>query len=359
VSDHLFSSMSEFLGFGALPPESVARDVLGIGSSLPLDAAAIRATFRWQVKRLRPDLGDAGADGLTRSDVDGDATAARLEALLWARDDLLERARKAELAGSVTVGVSPAGGTGGSRNAKPRPLVTDRLSATRSALSSRNAALLALVDREFERCKRWGLLESSHRWKGKSEAELFTALAKDARLVCVDCAEPLEGAIYLVRDRDRQTVVGNGRRGRCASCHAERARQADEKRWPIVISEARRCRCGTEIYCTGDTYDSQSWWWAKASETCSPLCAREQANADARDRRRELRAGRTCAVCGEEFEPTRADARYCSSACRQDAYRKRKLGADPSQNGARARPRRPGRAAGPDRDPMATEISRA
>lgn len=31
-----------------------------------------------------------------------------------------------------------------------------------------------------------------------------------------------------------------------------------------------------------------------------------------------------CAVCGEEFNASRADARYCSSACRQDAYRMRK-----------------------------------
>jgi transposase len=33
-----------------------------------------------------------------------------------------------------------------------------------------------------------------------------------------------------------------------------------------------------------------------------------------------------CVVCKEEFTASRADARYCSNACRQDAYRKRKLG---------------------------------
>jgi hypothetical protein len=33
-----------------------------------------------------------------------------------------------------------------------------------------------------------------------------------------------------------------------------------------------------------------------------------------------------CAVFGEAFTTSRADARYCSSACRQDAYRKRKVG---------------------------------
>jgi hypothetical protein len=34
-----------------------------------------------------------------------------------------------------------------------------------------------------------------------------------------------------------------------------------------------------------------------------------------------------CRVCGAEFSPSRADARYRSNACRQDAYRKRKVGA--------------------------------
>jgi hypothetical protein len=32
---------------------------------------------------------------------------------------------------------------------------------------------------------------------------------------------------------------------------------------------------------------------------------------------------RPCVGCGETFEPTRADAQYCSSACRQQAYRHR------------------------------------
>ncbi len=34
-----------------------------------------------------------------------------------------------------------------------------------------------------------------------------------------------------------------------------------------------------------------------------------------------------CAVCPETFTASRGDARYCSNACRQDAYRKRKVGA--------------------------------
>jgi hypothetical protein len=41
-------------------------------------------------------------------------------------------------------------------------------------------------------------------------------------------------------------------------------------------------------------------------------------------RRAEARgATRVCAECGETFEPTRADAKFCSGGCKQKAYRKR------------------------------------
>ena len=38
----------------------------------------------------------------------------------------------------------------------------------------------------------------------------------------------------------------------------------------------------------------------------------------------------TCPCCGEQFLPIRADARYCSNACRQKDYRKRKVTAHAS-----------------------------
>jgi len=51
---------------------------------------------------------------------------------------------------------------------------------------------------------------------------------------------------------------------------------------------------------------------------CSKLClCRAQA-----DRRRKDAQPQRCA-CGEMFTPTRSDARHCSNACRQAAYRKR------------------------------------
>lgn len=52
---------------------------------------------------------------------------------------------------------------------------------------------------------------------------------------------------------------------------------------------------------------------------CSGACARAYYNAQ---RARVVHAIQACAQCGKGFEPTRADAKFCSSACRQRAHRK-------------------------------------
>ena len=49
-------------------------------------------------------------------------------------------------------------------------------------------------------------------------------------------------------------------------------------------------------------------------------------NARRAERRAAAREGLTCAVCDTTFNPSRSDARYCSAACRQRAYRRRKVG---------------------------------
>src|SRR5262245_46376784 len=56
---------------------------------------------------------------------------------------------------------------------------------------------------------------------------------------------------------------------------------------------------------------------------CCQRCAPAARAARARERRRLARCDRSCERCGETFEPKRADAKFCSSACRQAAYRHR------------------------------------
>ena len=52
-------------------------------------------------------------------------------------------------------------------------------------------------------------------------------------------------------------------------------------------------------------------------------CAAGRHNERQREWRRQGRAGRDCESCGDTFTPPRSDARYCSPACRQKAYRER------------------------------------
>ena len=77
MSAEPLDSLSDFLGLGAKPPESVARKVLGIGTTLPLSREGVRAAFRFRVKLLRPDLSDAAADDLRLRDVTPEAEAGR------------------------------------------------------------------------------------------------------------------------------------------------------------------------------------------------------------------------------------------------------------------------------------------
>jgi hypothetical protein len=57
---------------------------------------------------------------------------------------------------------------------------------------------------------------------------------------------------------------------------------------------------------------------------CSKACYWRQLRARRKAEREPIAV--ICEACGGRFEPPRRGARYCSSACRQDAYRQRKAG---------------------------------
>jgi endogenous inhibitor of DNA gyrase (YacG/DUF329 family) len=72
--------------------------------------------------------------------------------------------------------------------------------------------------------------------------------------------------------------------------------------------------CGRPVHDERNTYRT----------FCSEQCRHAGNLAAARDERRRARgATRACEPCGDQFEPTRSDSRFCSSACRQAAYRRR------------------------------------
>lgn len=134
----------------------------------------------------------------------------------------------------------------------------------------------------------------------------------------------------------------------CYGCGVRTRRHFDEgdvvfRRWrlhPETLHEPRRRHLGWYFEeCVHSWHPS---WWRRRVEpvpcaagcgvlvthpyqqrtitTCSPRCAAVAAAA----RRAAHRTGRACADCGQPFQPGRADAVFCSDACRQRAYRKRK-----------------------------------
>jgi len=84
----------------------------------------------------------------------------------------------------------------------------------------------------------------------------------------------------------------------------------------VTPSEANRCRVTSPCPGCGMTLMTH---WRYSTSFCSERCRKR----DARKRAQVERAEIECAACHIMFRPTRSDAAYCSSACRQSAYRQR------------------------------------
>ena len=83
--------------------------------------------------------------------------------------------------------------------------------------------------------------------------------------------------------------------------------------WTHGGLSSRRCHCGRQ-FVTGTR---------SLRTNCSIMCEREVARRGRQNKRDSKRS--SCLGCGESYRPSRADALYCSNACRQRAYRQRQL----------------------------------
>jgi hypothetical protein len=120
---------------------------------------------------------------------------------------------------------------------------------------------------------------------------------------CYECDAELTKTVCRVRIRGNWIVPV------CPAC----ARKADHPYGYGWHSDSGRCEgCGRKVI------EPSRWTWGgRRIVACSERC---------RERARRLRpqpAARKCDSCGKSFKPSRVDARYCSSACRQKAYRRR------------------------------------
>ena len=80
--------------------------------------------------------------------------------------------------------------------------------------------------------------------------------------------------------------------------------------------------CGRVFYTTIYTKKYCHSYW----------CGNQANNRRQREYHQMRRQDLVCQCCGEKFTPKRADARYCSNACRQKDYRKRVTDAASAQN---------------------------
>jgi hypothetical protein len=115
-------------------------------------------------------------------------------------------------------------------------------------------------------------------------------------LQCMDCA-PVYIPTWIKRD-------GFGRT--CETCGRRVAFDYDE---PRLLDDA-------------DPPPDPPPGWRRAF--CSEVCAYRFHNRVRDERAAAARAGRSCEQCGETFDATRSDQRYCSPACKQRAYRERR-----------------------------------
>jgi hypothetical protein len=170
---------------------------------------------------------------------------------------------------------------------------------------------------------------SNRKWLGASQ-HCRTCHA-DGHRACAECGKCMPGGSRL----DRQYCSSTCRLkvyqwwrspegvARCANCHP--------KAWrPVQPCEG----CGRGVYNhialrPGYRRLGRGWYatghYAEPAVRvfCSDRCARTKFNAERKAKRAD-REPTDCQACGERVDTRRRDSRYCTSACRQRAYRLRR-----------------------------------
>jgi hypothetical protein len=181
--------------------------------------------------------------------------------------------------------------------------------ACRDAGNSRNARL----EEEFARV----VEEAEERWRpdnpfyalfGVTSAEQAGANAaasfvQRTSYQCATCKRPfVEGEVVYRRKAYPRMVM----QSYCRDCN-----------YPPSLDKAatpRPCEGGCGVLVSG---------WYGASGPVAPRVCSERCSRLARNARRRRSTTAICGTCSNEFQQRRSDARYCSNACRQEAYRRR------------------------------------
>jgi hypothetical protein len=154
--------------------------------------------------------------------------------------------------------------------------------------------------------------EQRAEWDRRSrEYILRLSQAKADAAICAHCGEAIapQGPVWLgTIYYPGNCIVARCQAPLCAGCRNYLCRVSYE---PFP----RRCEgCSRDIYLQ---VTHRRRRYVACSEKCRKECCRKDALLQKEERKRN------CVCCGREFLPPRSDARTCSPACRQRAYRRR------------------------------------
>ncbi len=163
------------------------------------------------------------------------------------------------------------------------------------------------------------------RWLSQTDTMIDTRTGywfrRHIRVVCAGCIEP-EIARYGAEHRRPPRIPLSLRNPWWELRPGET--DTDWARRKMAEWDCHRCRgCGVQLRVfNGSVMD---WDEREKHLVCSRSCRDEGRRAA----RRRPRSSAACEGCGRQFQQARADARYCSSVCRQRAYRQRhEIGGD-------------------------------
>lgn len=306
--------------FGAMAqaPVTVPMRLLGF-EELPANHEQIKKAFRSKVMAAHPDLATYTVPSLKEAAELLVAKEPDVQELQWARDVLLTKVK----------GPPP----------KKRPK-TDEEEAFEAARERHQAAQATPNPIPVtEPRARHGTREKRAR--------------RPVTRGCAGCGKAFEAGEEIWRIRDNHQMVV--KRRYCAACGEKRARWRRKYRNGTGIWRGSCQRCSRALVlvdhtkqlwfcsceepdlmpvpvtsrpgkledkcarCNNWSFKPENWW---ETSSCGSACTKALGRAKARSEPEP----RPCEVCDTKFTPGRADARFCSAACRQFAYRQRKAG---------------------------------
>jgi hypothetical protein len=112
----------------------------------------------------------------------------------------------------------------------------------------------------------------------------------------------------------------------CEECApAYRKREVKDRSYLSRFAEMTCATCNRTVVVKKSGRGARRW----AAAFCCERCQWTFYNTERNERAARTRE-KTCEACGEAFTATRRDAKTCSPACKQKAYRLRRKGLDAS-----------------------------